>query len=217
MKKSNRLSAAQKLAFFLAGLVIAAALPVQAAEPIARVPAVQENSTDPDVKAMFDNARSRGGQVINLGLIRGNAPKLAKAGSGLAYAIRFNTKTPRSLIELAILRTVQIHKGEYEINQHRPMMRTCGYTPDQIEAALGNWRGSSLFNDKQRALLAYVDQAALGEVDDPTFAAFEKHFDTQEIVEITITIDSYVGTALFTRALRVKIEDDGRMTAGGKC
>lgn len=200
----------------LAALVVMAAIPVQAAEPIARVPPVQENSTDPDVKAMFDNARSRGGQVINLGLIRGNAPKLSKAGSGLAYAIRFDTKTPRALIELAILRTVQIYSGEYEINQHLPMMRTCGYTPEQIDA-VGNWRGSALFNDKQRALLAYVDQAARGEVDDATFAVFEKFFDTQEIVEITITVDSYVGTALFTRALRVKIEDDGRMTAGGKC
>jgi len=36
-------------------------------------------------------------------------------------------------------------------------------------------------------------------------------------VEITITVDTYVGTALFTRALRIKIEDDGRLTAIGKC
>src|SRR5206468_1281495 len=92
--------------------------------------------------------------------------------------------------------------------QHRPMMRACGYTPQQIEA-VGNWRASTLFNDRQRALLAYVDQAARGDVDDATFAAFEKFFDTQEIVEITITVDTYVGTALFTRALRIKIEDEG--------
>jgi alkylhydroperoxidase family enzyme len=96
------------------------------------------------------------------------------------------------------------------------MMRACGYTPQQIEA-VGNWRASTLFNDRQRALLAYVDQAAHGDVDDATFAAFEKFFDAQEIVEITMTVDAYVGTALFTRALRIKIEDDGRLTAIGKC
>jgi len=75
----------------------------------------------------------------------------------MAYAIRFDTKTPRPLVELAILRTAQLWEGDYEINQHRPMMRACGYTPQQIEA-VGNWRASTLFNDRQRALLAYVDQ-----------------------------------------------------------
>ncbi len=208
-----------KLSLAIAALVTIVAvfaIPARAEEPIARVPAVRADSTDPDVKAMFDAARSRGGQVINLALIRGNAPKISRAASAVAYAIRFDAKTPRPLLELAILRTAQLWKGDYEINQHRPMMRACGYTPQQVEA-LANWRASALFDDRQRALLAYVDQAARGDVDDATFAAFEKFFDTQEIVEITMTVDTYVGTALFTRALRIKIEDDGRLTAIGKC
>lgn len=197
-------------------LGVSAIIPVRAEGPVARVPPVQESTTDPDVKAMFDNARSRGGQIINLNLIRANAPKLARASSSVAYAIRFDTKTPRPLIELAIFRTAQIYDGDYEINQHTPMMRACGYAPAQV-AAVADWRASTVFTDQQRALLAYVDQASRGEVDDPTFAAFEKFFDPQEIVEITMTVDNYVGTSLFTRALRIKIEDDGRLTAIGKC
>ena len=202
----------------LAGLVLglAAVIPGQADEPIARVPAVQESNPDPLVQEMFANAKARGGQIINLSLIRANAPKLAKPGSGVAYAIRYETKTPRRLIELAIWRTAQLYDGVYEINQHRPMMRACNYTPEQIDA-VAHWQDSTLFDEKQRALLAYVDQAARGDVDDPTFAAFEKFFDTQEIVEITITVDNYVGTALFTRALRIQVETDGRETAIGKC
>ena len=215
MNKTTKLSQ-PVLAAIVVALVAALAVPAHAEGPIARVPAVQENSADPDLKAMFDNARKRGGQVINLSLIRGNAPKLARAASATAYAIRFDTKTPRPLVELAILRTAHLWAGDYELNQHRPMMRACGYTPQQIEA-VADWRASTLFNDRQRALLAYVDQAARGDVDDATFAEFEKFFDAQEIVEITITVDTYVGTALFTRALRIKIEDDGRLTAIGKC
>src|SRR5207302_10309914 len=76
-------------------IVAAFAIPARAEGPVARVPVVQENSSDPDLKAMFDNARNRGGQVINVGLIRCNAPKLARAASAMAYAIRFDTKTPR--------------------------------------------------------------------------------------------------------------------------
>ena len=215
-KPDQRSLRAAALVSTAAALILIFAIPARAEGPVARVPAVRENSADPDVKAMFDNARKRGGQIINLGLVRGNAPKLARAASGVAYAIRFETKTPRPLVELAILRTAQLWEGDYEINQHRPMMRACGYTPEQIEA-VGNWRASALFNDRQRALLAYVEQAARGDVDDATFAAFEKHFDAQEIVELTMTVDTYVGTALFTRALKVRIEDDGRLTAIGKC
>ena len=215
MNKTTRLPQ-RVLVAIVPALVAAFAVPAHAEGPVARVPAVQENSTDPDLKAMFDNARKRGGQVINLSLIRGNAPKLARAASAMAYAIRFDTKTPRPLVELAILRTAHLWAGDYELNQHRPMMRACGYTPQQIEA-VGNWRASTLFDERQRALLAYVDQAARGDVDDATFAEFEKFFDAQEIVEITITVDTYVGTALFTRALRIKIEDDGSLTAIGKC
>jgi len=207
----------------LAGLLLGLAVvvpvqaPVQAENgPIARVPAVQESNPDPLVQEMFARAKARGGQIINLSLIRANAPQLAKAGSAVAYAIRFDTKTPRRYIELAILRTAELYDGAYELNQHRPMMRACGYTQAQIDG-VANWRNSNLFDEKQRALLAYVDQAARGDVDDPTFAAFQKFFDTQEVVEITITIDNYVGTALFTRALRIQVETDGRETAIGKC
>ena len=216
MEKPCWLSGVLFISSLVAAIAATLAIPVQAAEPIARVPPVQEDSSDPVVKAMFDNARNRGGKVINLGLIRANAPKLAKAGSDLAYAIRFETKTPRPLIELAIMRTVQLYDGHYEINQHRPMMRACGYTQEQIDG-VAKWRRSKLFDDKQRALLAYVEQAARGKVSDRTFATFAKYFDTQEIVEITITLANYVGTALFTGALKVRIEDDGRITAIGKC
>lgn len=198
-------------------VIVPVQVPVQAEEgPIARVPAVQASNPDPIIQEMFANAKARGGQIINLSLIRANAPKLAKAGSGVAYAIRYDTKTPRRLIELAILRTAELYDGAYELNQHRPMMRACGYTGDQIDA-VAHWHDSKLFDEQQRALLAYVDQAARGDVDDPTFAALRKFFDTQEIVEITITVDNYVGTALFTRALRIQVETDGRETAIGKC
>lgn len=198
-------------------LGMAVIVPLQADEgPIARVPAVEGSNPDSIVQQMFANAKQHGGQIINLSLIRANAPKLAKAGAALAYAIRFDTKTPRSYVELAILRTAELYRGAYEINQHRPMMRACGYTPDQIKA-VADWRHSKVFDNEQRALLAYVGEAARGDVDDATFAAFKKFFDTQEIVEVTIIVDNYVGTALFTRALRIKVETDGRETAIGKC
>src|SRR5258708_17822896 len=114
MNKPTKLSLpVSALVTIVAALVAAFAIPARAEGPVARVPAVQENSTDPDLKAMFDNARNRGGQVINLPLIPGNAPKLTLAASAMAYALRFPTKTPPPLVPLAILRTAHLLEGCY--------------------------------------------------------------------------------------------------------
>lgn len=56
-----------------------------------------------------------------------------------------------------------------------------------------------------------------GNVDDATFAALKRYFDTREITELTITTSAYVSTALFTKALRVAPENDGRTSVQGSC
>src|SRR5258708_24249283 len=71
----------------LVTILAAFAIPARAEGPVARVPAVQENSTDPDLKAMFDNPPNPGGQIINPVLIPGNAPKLPQAAPAMAHAL----------------------------------------------------------------------------------------------------------------------------------
>jgi alkylhydroperoxidase family enzyme len=182
------------------------------------VPAVTEASPDPAVKEMFAAARARGGEPINLQLVMAQAPALAKAHQAVAYAIRFDLKTPRPYRELTILRTVQNWDGAYEFNQHRPMALACGFTAAQIDG-VAHWREGKLFDAKQRALLAYVDQITKrpGRVDDATYAALAKHFDANEIVELTLTATSYMGTAAFSNAIQLKTETDGRQAVIGKC
>ena len=64
---------------------------------------------------------------------------------------------------------------------------------------------------------ALLGVARRGEVDDATFNQLAKFFNPQEIVEITITIGTYTSNALLTRALRIKVETDGRGAAPGQC
>ena len=107
--------------------------------------------------------------------------------------------------------------SDYELNQHTPMMKMCGYSEEQI-AQVAAWQSSNLFDEKQRVLLAYVEQVAQGgNVDDGTFAALARFFTAQEIVEITFTVGSYYSTGLFTKALKIELEADGRLTVAGKC
>jgi alkylhydroperoxidase family enzyme len=184
---------------------------------VSRLPALPDPS-DPYLKDMFAKIRAKGGQPLNIHLVQGFAPPLAKARLDMAYALRYDVTAPAQLRELAILRTGQILHSDYELDQHLPLARACGVTDAQI-AALPDWRASDLFDARQRALLAYteaLDQHG-GDVDDPTYAALAKEFSPREIVELTITVVTYYGTGQLTKALRVRPESDGRQSAPGKC
>jgi alkylhydroperoxidase family enzyme len=99
------------------------------------------------------------------------------------------------------------------LNQHIPMGLEAGLTRQQLDE-IENWEDSDLFDDRQLAVLAYVEAMAGGdgEVDDRTFAELARFFTPQEIVELTVTIATYYGTALIIKALGIRIEDDGRRT-----
>ena len=53
------------------------------------------------------------------------------------------TKTQRRLIELAILRTAALYDGVYEINQHRPMMRSPGRYASRSRTMVARRRSAS--------------------------------------------------------------------------
>jgi alkylhydroperoxidase family enzyme len=185
-------------------------------QQVSRLPPLPQ-PLDPILQEMFDKRRAQGGAIINLQITTGHAPKFARAASAMAFTIRFDAKTPRRTLELIIMRTAQIVGSTYEINQHVPLMKMCGYSDAQI-AALPAWQASTLFDDQERATLGYVEQMTHGgDIDDPTFAALEKFFTTQEIVEITYTVGSYYANGLLTKALRIQVETDGRETVAGKC
>lgn len=183
---------------------------------VSRLPPLSQ-PLDPVMQEMFDKRRAMGGAIINLQLVTGHAPKFSRAAAAMAFTIRFDATTPRRLLELVIMRTAEIVGSDYEINQHRPLMKLCGYSEAQI-AEVATWRASSLFDAKQRALLGYVEQMAHGgDVDDATFAALAAQFSSREIVEVTYTVGSYYANGLLTKALKIERETDGRQTVAGSC
>jgi alkylhydroperoxidase family enzyme len=213
----------RKISFALAVFVFAVIGPLHAQQSVpveqqkvSRLPPLPQ-PLDPILQEMFEKRRAAGGAVINLQLATGHAPKFARAAAAGAFTIRFDATVPRKLIELTIMRTAQIVGSAYEINQHTPLMKMCSYSDAQI-AALPQWQASTLFDEKERSILGYVEQMTHGgEVDDPTFAALEKNFTPQQIVELTYTIGNYYANGLLTKALRIQVETDGRETVAGKC
>ena len=75
--------------------------------------------------------------------------------------------------------------------------------------ALDDWETSDLFDDRERAALAYADAITLSDrdVDDELFASVGAHFDPDAIVELTAAIAWENASSKFNRALRVESQN----------
>jgi len=191
----------------------------QTASQTSRVPLIGDDTTDPVVKEFYAQVRKRGGEPLNLHRTMANAPVFMGASSAMAYAIRYSAEVPRVYRELTIIRSVQRNGGHYEEMQHRPMAMSCGITTAQLDA-IANWKTSKLFDDKQRAVLAWADGVSDPKgPSDKAAADMKKFFSNKELVELTMIAANYAGTAMFTRALHTPLEPGAGdpNTAYGKC
>jgi alkylhydroperoxidase family enzyme len=177
-------------------------------DPISRLGVAPESSGDPVLAEMYARIRAHRGRVLNIHQVCGIAPKLLRAQSAYAMAMREEASLPRDLQELLIMRVAQVNNSDYEQSVHRSIAIRCGVAPAKLDA-LPAWRDASLFDTRERAALAYVEQAARGgDVDDATFTALQQSYSSQEIVELTVLVAWYVGNSRFVRALRIATETE---------
>ncbi len=198
-------------------LLPAAGLPAAGEEPAARVPLVSDADAGPAAAKIFQGIEAGGSTPLAMHRAVANAPELFAAYVGMAQALRRDEHVPRPIRELAILRTLQIEDGTYEIDQHRRMALSCGLTPAQL-AALPGWRDSTLFDGQQRAVLDWVDAEATR--DGPSaesYATLSHYFDPHGVVQITLTAAFYTASARTTRALGVRPEATRQASAYGGC
>ena len=174
---------------------------------MARVPLIEEKE-HPELSELIAKIRgARGGRLINIYRLMLHSPALAGTWFDLNQAVRYGTEIDGQCRELAVIRVAILNSVEYVVRAHGPAYALKeGLTPAQVEA-LPDWHGSNLFNDKQRALLAYTD-AMTREIDvpDPVFVEVRKHFTERQTVELTMLIGAYNMLTRFLKALKVDPE-----------
>ena len=149
------------------------------------------------------------GEPPNLYRALGNHPKLAAAWTEFSKTLRHDTRTPRELRELVILRGAQLMRSEYEWAQHLRMARKAGVREEQI-AALADWRASVLFSNKEKAALGLAEAVTQGRVTDEVYAECMRHFDHHDFVELSIVAAFYAMVARMLDAMGVQLEPDMR-------
>lgn len=71
---------------------------------------------------------------------------------------------------------------------------------------------SELFDERTLVALEYADAMTVSDASDELFARVQRHFNTEEIVELTATIAWENASARFNRAIRV--DSQGLWTVG---
>jgi AhpD family alkylhydroperoxidase len=149
------------------------------------------------------------GTPPNLYRALGNHPPLLGAWSEFSRVLRHESRTPRDLRELVILRGAQIMGSEYEWAQHLRMARKAGVREEQI-ASLASWKSSPAFDAREKAALALAEAVTRGEVSDSIYQEAKRHFDDRDYVELSLTAAFYAMVGRMLDAMGVQLEPEFR-------
>lgn len=99
---------------------------------------------------------------------------------------RYGAKLPRDLLLLVTTRVAMLNGCAFCQDIKRAVAVRSKLGTKRFDA-LADWRGSALFSERERAALAYVEEATRSKlVSDATFAELARHFDEREIAELTL-------------------------------
>jgi alkylhydroperoxidase family enzyme len=176
---------------------------------VARLPLIDPDQSSGDIRASFDR------MPVKLNIFR----MMAHAQANMIPAMRFansilhKQKLRHVNRELLILQVARLEGGEYEWRQHVPIALGVGVTQPQIDALDHGDHASAVFNDAERALLAFSREVVVNvRVPDAMFAAVRQHFSDQEIVESIFTIGCYMMMARLTEATETDLDAAAGMT-----
>ena len=169
------------------------------------------DTTQPEVRPLAERIIHERGSVLHLYAMLMHSGPVAEGWLRYLTAIRHECQLSGALREMVIMRIATLNGAPYEAAQHAPIAVKEGLTEQQV-AALTDWQASDLFDETQRAVLAYCDAMTREiRVPDAVFAAVRRALPDRELVELTATIGAYNMVSRFLEALQIDHHDD--MTA----
>ncbi|UZK67274.1 carboxymuconolactone decarboxylase family protein [Sphingomonas sp. M1-B02] len=177
-------------------------------------------TTDPLVLFMYDRKFPGRDPATDPGVTASGAPGnyeavLAHAPDILEHSVRGfylkqtkQRKLPLRYMELAITRIGWDCGCRWMFSEHSKILRGLDYSEAAL-AAIPNWAIFDGFDAAERAVLAYADCIALdhGRTPDGLFAELRKHFDAEQLIELTYIASMFMMNAGMIRALRLEHDD----------
>ena len=144
---------------------------------MARVPLIDPDDL-PELAELAERIRGRrGGKLINVYRTLLHSPPLAESWFEHINRVRWGTEIDGRLREIVIIRLGHLVESAYVLRQHVPKLAAGEGVTEEACDALKDWRKSVLFDESERATLAYVDAMTLAiTVPDEAFTPLRVHF-----------------------------------------
>jgi len=119
---------------------------------------------------------------------------------------------PPALRELLILRTCVAAHNDYEVHLHvKTISEAMGLSKAQIADVREQEMSSELWSERELALVALVDELVTTiQVSDATFERARKHFNEEELVELTLLVGLYTAVSMVVALAKPEIDPYGR-------
>jgi 4-carboxymuconolactone decarboxylase len=124
------------------------------------------------------------------------SPKLAQLLFDLFHYLRWETSLPLKLNEFAILVIARQWRSQIEWFAHAPIAAKEGLSPGIIAELKANKRPSGMAEDEALVYDFVTELTATHKVSDETYARARKHFNDQQIVDLTAVAGNYVMVAM---------------------
>jgi AhpD family alkylhydroperoxidase len=157
------------------------------------------------IRLFFVKQRHTYGKVLEPGLLWGRSPLVFGAVALLYGALdRRSSPIEPALRSLLTVRISQINHCAFCVDINSATMLKRGISEDKL-AALADWRGNSLFSEREQAALDYAEAVTQteGSVTDEMRSRLRGHWDEDGIVELTGLIAFQNLSSKFNAALDV--------------
>jgi AhpD family alkylhydroperoxidase len=157
------------------------------------------------LKPFFWSQKRRYGEVLMPGLLWGRSPLLFMAVAVL-YGVLDRRRSPidRVLRSLVTVRVSQINHCNFCVDINSATLARRAGSMDKV-LALADWRGSTLFDERERVVLEYAEAMTDSrvQVTDELAGRLKRHFDSDAIVELTGLVAFQNLSSKFNSALDV--------------
>lgn len=178
-----------------------------------RVPNLPRDQWTPEAREVFafwgePNAYEEGSRT-NIMMVLAHHPAMALSYSQWAKHLLMTNALPVRALELVVLRVAWRLKSEYEWHSHVAYGLNAGLSLQEI-AAIRDYPGAeSNWAEADRLVLQAVDDLIDdNRLSDETWQGLGRHYDTKQMMDLVMSIGSYVMTSWAISSFDVPIEGD---------
>ena len=177
---------------------------------MARLPVVTSDMVPEEFREAFAEVTAPAGGSITggPGSFTINSPEMAKRRNHLTSYLRYETRFPKRILELAIITTARAMDCQYVWNAHAPAARKEGVA-DALVDAIRDRRPLPDMAADEKAIVNYGNEFfKTHKVSQPVFDAALEQFGAQHLVELTALMGHYAQTSFFLNAFEAELPDN---------